>query len=220
MAQQHFNTGSNNNDGTGDTLREAFIKAEENFNELYNIANTYPFPYTGDVDIEGSLQASISIAAQEITASILNPLDNTLPRKQYTSISNPDNVRFELTGNSPFGLLTFLTTNSRGYFQYFGNSSLTSTYFYIGPTSTNIFQVRGSLTNNLIYIKHQSPYNVGIDTTNTSHKLTINGNTSSSEYIGTLPTSDPNTAGQWFTTSSNEIFGDGQETQIICISQG
>jgi hypothetical protein len=35
MAQQHINIGSSPNDGTGDPLREAFEKTEDNFTELY-----------------------------------------------------------------------------------------------------------------------------------------------------------------------------------------
>ena len=36
MAQQTINTGSTANDGTGDTLRDAFIKTNDNFTELYS----------------------------------------------------------------------------------------------------------------------------------------------------------------------------------------
>ena len=35
MARQILNVGTTANDGTGDTLREAMIKTNENFNELY-----------------------------------------------------------------------------------------------------------------------------------------------------------------------------------------
>ena len=35
MAQQTLNVGSNANDGTGDTLRNAMIKVNDNFTELY-----------------------------------------------------------------------------------------------------------------------------------------------------------------------------------------
>lgn len=36
MAQQTINVGTNPNDGTGDTLRGAFIKTDDNFTELYS----------------------------------------------------------------------------------------------------------------------------------------------------------------------------------------
>ena len=35
MGQQTLNVGTNANDGTGDTLRDAMIKVNENFTELY-----------------------------------------------------------------------------------------------------------------------------------------------------------------------------------------
>ena len=35
MGQQTLNVGTNANDGTGDTLRAAMIKVNENFTELY-----------------------------------------------------------------------------------------------------------------------------------------------------------------------------------------
>ena len=38
MAQQILNVGTTANDGTGDTLREAMIKTNENFNELYALS--------------------------------------------------------------------------------------------------------------------------------------------------------------------------------------
>ena len=36
MAQQILNVGTNANDGTGDTLRDAMIKVNDNFTELFN----------------------------------------------------------------------------------------------------------------------------------------------------------------------------------------
>jgi hypothetical protein len=42
MAQQDINVGSAPNDGTGDPLRTAYIKCNNNFSELYSIAQTNP----------------------------------------------------------------------------------------------------------------------------------------------------------------------------------
>ena len=39
MAKQTINVGSSVNTRTGDTLRDAFTKANNNFTELYNLAN-------------------------------------------------------------------------------------------------------------------------------------------------------------------------------------
>jgi len=38
MAKQTIGIGSSANDGTGDTIRTAFDKSNDNFNELYNVA--------------------------------------------------------------------------------------------------------------------------------------------------------------------------------------
>ena len=40
MAKQTINIGSTANDGTGDGLRDAFDKCNDNFTELYNRVNT------------------------------------------------------------------------------------------------------------------------------------------------------------------------------------
>lgn len=217
MAQQHLNTGSNNSDGTGDTLRGAFIKTEGNFNELYTIASTYPFPYTGEVEINGNLQTTTFTTSTQLTASFINATDNVIPRKQFVSITNPDNyILMQGTGTTSF----LVGSNSRKYTLNLGNIPLTYHSSQIFPLTSNFYRIKGSHTSNLLYVANQSPYNFGIGTNLTTHKLTVNGAISSSEYIGTLPTSDPQVSGQWFTTSSNEVFGDGQETQIICISQG
>ena len=54
MAKQTINVGSAPNDGTGDQLRDALIKVNENFDELYNfkiknIAPTLPHGEAGDL---------------------------------------------------------------------------------------------------------------------------------------------------------------------------
>ena len=48
MAQEVINVGTNPNDGTGDNLRDAFIKTDNNFDDLYaNKQNTLTNPITG-----------------------------------------------------------------------------------------------------------------------------------------------------------------------------
>ena len=57
MAQQILNVGATANDGTGDTLREAMIKTNENFDELY---------------ASPLLASGISVSGNEIIASRSN----------------------------------------------------------------------------------------------------------------------------------------------------
>lgn len=41
MAKQTINVGTSPNDGTGDPLRDSFIKVNDNFNEVYNYTNGF-----------------------------------------------------------------------------------------------------------------------------------------------------------------------------------
>lgn len=51
MAQQTINIGSAANDGTGDSLRDAFDKSNDNFNELYvRSSNNIPTTNIGAPD--------------------------------------------------------------------------------------------------------------------------------------------------------------------------
>jgi len=57
MAQQSINIGTVANDGTGDSLRVAFDKSNDNFTELYNrIADSVPSVATGATgDVAGMI---------------------------------------------------------------------------------------------------------------------------------------------------------------------
>ena len=84
MARENINTGSSANDGTGDTLRTAGNKINNNFRELYNILGgdssvIYSNVTLGDnsITFEGSL-----IDNFETVLTVINPTkDNiiTLP---------------------------------------------------------------------------------------------------------------------------------------------
>ena len=66
MAQQTINIGSVANDGTGDPLRDAFGKINENFTELYS-------DDTGDVN---SVTGSGGLTASPTTGDVVVNLDN------------------------------------------------------------------------------------------------------------------------------------------------
>lgn len=73
MAKQTINTGSSNNDGTGDTLRAAGVKINANFTELY--ADVATIQATGATDSE--LSAAVSALNAAITA-------NSVSQQAYT----------------------------------------------------------------------------------------------------------------------------------------
>ena len=55
MTQQTINVGTSANDGQGDPIREAFIKCNDNFTELYNRVQTSPpsTPSGAEGDVAG-----------------------------------------------------------------------------------------------------------------------------------------------------------------------
>ena len=65
MAQQTINVGATANDGTGDGIRTAYIKCNDNFNELYNttITPTSLPNGTSNVSVADSANVTISIAS-------------------------------------------------------------------------------------------------------------------------------------------------------------
>lgn len=54
MAQNIINVGTSANSGDGDTVRDAFIKVNANFTELYNTDNTGYTGSKGDIGYTGS----------------------------------------------------------------------------------------------------------------------------------------------------------------------
>lgn len=66
MAKQVINVGINANDGTGDPIRDAFVKANANFDELYS-------DDTGDV---GSITATAPIARDVATGDVTISLND------------------------------------------------------------------------------------------------------------------------------------------------
>ena len=97
MAQQNINVGTVANDGTGDALRDAFVKVNSNFTELYS--NEKPY--------------SAKIANYTITSS-----DWTIDCTTGTfTITLPTAVgisgRYYNIKNSGNGLITVATTSSQ-----------------------------------------------------------------------------------------------------------
>lgn len=62
MAKQTINVGTTANDGTGDTLRNSFVKVNDNFTEVYNLANPSLIVanYTNGTAVTGTTTETIS----------------------------------------------------------------------------------------------------------------------------------------------------------------
>jgi hypothetical protein len=72
MAKQTINVGSTANDGTGDKLRDAFVKVNDNFTELYN-------DDAGDVN---SVNAGTGISVDQTTGAVT--VTNASPNATHT----------------------------------------------------------------------------------------------------------------------------------------
>lgn len=95
MAKQTINVGTAPNDGTGDTLRAAMIKTNDNFTELYNGANindaaqkTVPI----DSDKMAILDSAASYLLKFFTIANLKALLLTYFDTQYADLSDTQNA--------------------------------------------------------------------------------------------------------------------------------
>ena len=132
MAQQTINVGATANDGTGDGIRTAYIKCNDNFNELYNttITPTSLPNGTSNVSVADSANVTISIAGSanvvnfagsvsEFTGNISVTKDisigNSLTVTQDVTIGD------QLVINGSFGSNVLPDTNNT---RYLGNTTL------------------------------------------------------------------------------------------------
>lgn len=102
MTRQIINVGSVANDGTGDALRFAFTKTNENFAELYNK--------------DGDLTASIATVANSVPTDVSQLTDTTerIPDRDYNRLFN-----------KPISVLTNVPASSKGQI---GDSSTSIAY--------------------------------------------------------------------------------------------
>lgn len=97
MAQQIINVGTTANDGTGDTLRSAFIKTDDNFDELYSgkentiTAGTTSQYYRGDKTFQTLNKSAVGLGNVDNTTDLLKPISTAtqtaLDLKQNTLVS-------------------------------------------------------------------------------------------------------------------------------------
>ena len=87
MAQQTINTGSEPNDGTGDPLRNAFTKANENFTELYSGAGVANDSITYS-KLGSEYTTSAAVAASDVDFSTAQVFTKTLSGATTLTFSN------------------------------------------------------------------------------------------------------------------------------------
>lgn len=214
MAQQNINTGSSPNNGTGDPIRTAFVKTEENFTDLYNQLNGFPFTASageppqitgpGQEDIVLGVTGSISVT-QDITASAVSTLIVANAVDSNTNINvGKTSISFNVVGDE------YLKLNSNGNTVVFNDDGLNIDFVIKDQSGgTEAFKVDASTGN------------VGIQRSSPSYPLDINGIFQSTEFrCESMTTSDPEVAGQFFQTASEAIADNCPGFQIICLSEG
>ena len=87
MAQQTINTGSEPNDGTGDPLRNAFTKANQNFTELYSGAGVADDSITYS-KLGSEYTTSAAVAASDVDFSTAQVFTKTLAANTTLTFSN------------------------------------------------------------------------------------------------------------------------------------
>ena len=100
MAKQFVNIGIEGNDGTGDSIRDAFNKVNENFTELYAV-----FGQGGQISFTSLSDTPSTLGANKIPVS--NSAGNAITMRGITGTgiavdltSDPNNIKLSVTGTS------------------------------------------------------------------------------------------------------------------------
>jgi len=90
MAKQVINTGAAPNDGTGDTIRVAFTKTNNNFTELYNSVNTAAILF-GQVNAFANATSRTANGAAWAANSGIRQINTFTSNNSNTIFANEDN---------------------------------------------------------------------------------------------------------------------------------
>jgi len=203
MAQQIINTGSDPNDGSGDPLRTAFIKTEENFTELFASSSIVTFPYTGSAQITGSLG---------VTGSISTNGDLLVQTLRAGSIENSSGNAKMILGTDSIEFK--MGTNEDSFLKLDGDTRILT----INDAGVDTdFVVKGSGAYNLLYA-NAALRAVGIGTNNPQKDLHVVGSVSASQYFGDLVDSEPEADGQFYYTASEAIIPGASGFKILLIT--
>jgi hypothetical protein len=167
MAKQTINIGSNANDGTGDPLRTAFNKINENFAELYgddSSADTFTSPQITTPTITG-------------TATINSLIFND------TTISTPTNFNILLNPNGTGVIELMADTNVTGALDVTGAATLdTSLTLAAGATITE-FATSTSLGTSDTKVPTQNAVKAYVDAQNVAQAITFVGDDSTGTAV-------------------------------------
>ncbi len=158
MAIQNINIGTSANDGTGNSLKNSFIKTEANFNELYN-TNNGPLPpavsYQSAVDF-----TPFSPLQNSSTTAALTVLQNN-PGINYPEVSVTSNCKFYCPFNSgTYKILLNIETLTVGAYVYlYKNKPVGESATLELETIANLIQVTALPASTTSYTKNVINYN-------------------------------------------------------------
>lgn len=159
------NTGTSANDGTGDSLRAAFVKVNENFANIENVGfdagNVY---VTGTVQSTNLLVSSGVVLGNTAAIAFPNAIVNAVTSANGYSQFNIQNVNSGTNASSDFIATTSDGTDSSGYIDLGinGNNYSVSTWTVSGAHDGYVYVNGGNLT-------------LGTDTANKSVKVHVGG---------------------------------------------
>lgn len=164
MAQQLINIGTAPNDGSGDSLRTAFGKINNNFTQLFNTTSTASNVYTTG-NASGQILFQTPIATFTEAQFVVHSYETTLANSQTVNISsslnNNGSVRFVAYGTTFDGgpVLNYSMDVSSGNVRLLANPFSTdvvrhlvvSQVTYIGATAVGLnIQLNGYANGNLL----------------------------------------------------------------------
>ena len=176
MAKQTINVGTTANDKTGDPLRTAFTKINDNFTELYGAS-----PFGQQVTISGNqISANASNADLVLSGSGTGGVVASAVRISGTSISSDDSTQIQINENLDVG----------GNITASGNITATGNIFANG--NINLGNAAGDQTKVVgVFEADQVQIDGTTITTNTTNgSLTITGNGSGGVNIDNLTFND------------------------------
>lgn len=241
--QQNINTGSGVNSGNGDTIRQATIKTEDNFTDLYQYFPLEILPHTSSdlqpsqmigesgtdilVGVTGSVHTTKLVKANKF---VVQDDPGTVP-VFYSIVQTPNQSWILFRENSFTRGVTLsaafspLATNQVGRGIHIENqfSGVIKQVRFMGSTNNQGFRFKGQNNANLIY--GDGIYNkVGIKfqpADSLQKTFTVNGSVGGNEFLASqnFPTTDPGEEGAWFNVDSDTVFGTSG-FKVLCVSQG
>lgn len=165
MAQQTINVGTTANDGTGDSLRDSFVKVNDNFTEVYALANP-------------SIVASSYVDGTAVTGTTTETLSRSLliPANSFSN-----NGMLEIIGR-----MTKTGTAGTSTFKVYKNTSNTLT----GATLICTFAAASTASN--IYLQGSRAFRINSNTLYGfgSSSNTFTDNTASAVVLSTTFTTN------------------------------